>query len=56
MLGGPDGAITDVFRKVPDVRKDLSFRDLGQAGVWVNAEKKDMLSVASTGIAVEGNV
>jgi hypothetical protein len=52
MFGGPNGAISNVFRKMPGIREDLSFRNLRQASFWIDTGR-DTSSEVSISMEVD---
>ena len=45
MFGGPNGAVSNVLGKMPGVREDLGFRNLRQAGFWVDTGREKSSAV-----------
>jgi len=54
MFRGPNGAVSNVFGKMPNIREDLSFRNLRQASFWVDTERETS-SAVSVGMEVDEN-
>jgi len=46
MFGGPNGAVSNVFGKMPGIREDLGFRNLRQVSFWVDTERETSLAVS----------